>query len=199
MVSWFSNWTQGIIVAVIIASIIEIILPQGNNKKYIRVVIGMYILLAIVSPIIGKISNGKINLNEVIDTSSYATEMEKSSNKINSKLEANSTRSIKDIYIENLENDIKNNLKQKGYKVTSIYITANDDENYTIKKINLSLEKLKQNGNEESNINMISIKINSNENDISSIESKISSNEKSEINKYLADTYSLSENIINIE
>jgi stage III sporulation protein AF len=199
MVSWFSNWTQGIIVAVIIASIIEIILPQGNNKKYIRVVIGMYILLAIVSPIIGKISNGKINLAEVIDTSSYATEMEKSSNKINSKLEANSSRSIKDIYIENLENDIKNNLKQKGYKVTSIYITANDDENYTIKKINLSLEKLKQNGNEESNINMISIKINSNENDISSIESKISSNEKSEINKYLADTYSLSENIINIE
>lgn len=199
MVSCFSNWTQGIIVAVIIASIIEIILPQGNNKKYIRVVIGMYILLAIVSPIIGKISNGKINLAEVIDTSSYATEMEKSSNKINSKLEANSSRSIKDIYIENLENDIKNNLKQKGYKVTSIYITANDDENYTIKKINLSLEKLKQNGNEESNINMISIKINSNENDISSIENKISSNEKSEINKYLADTYSLSENIINIE
>ncbi len=33
MISFISSWTQGIIVSVIIASIIEMILPDGNSKK----------------------------------------------------------------------------------------------------------------------------------------------------------------------
>ena len=32
MVAFISNWAQGIIVAVIIASIIEMILPEGSSK-----------------------------------------------------------------------------------------------------------------------------------------------------------------------
>ena len=36
---WISNWIQGIIIAVVISSIIEMILPNGNSKKYIKVVI----------------------------------------------------------------------------------------------------------------------------------------------------------------
>ena len=44
MVAFISSWAQGIIVAVIIASIIEMILPEGSSKKYIKVVIGVYIL-----------------------------------------------------------------------------------------------------------------------------------------------------------
>ena len=41
---WISDWVQGIIVAVIIVTIIEMILPNGNSKKYIKVVIGIYII-----------------------------------------------------------------------------------------------------------------------------------------------------------
>ena len=36
---WFSSWAQGIVVAVIIGTIIEMILPEGNCKKYIKVVV----------------------------------------------------------------------------------------------------------------------------------------------------------------
>ena len=36
MVEWISNWAESIIVAVIIATIIEMILPEGNSKKYIK-------------------------------------------------------------------------------------------------------------------------------------------------------------------
>ena len=32
---FLNNWLQGIVVAVVIASIIQMILPNGNNKKYI--------------------------------------------------------------------------------------------------------------------------------------------------------------------
>ena len=33
---WVNSWIQGIIIAVIISTIIEMILPQGNCKKYIN-------------------------------------------------------------------------------------------------------------------------------------------------------------------
>ena len=56
MIKFLSNWAQNIIVAVIIGSIIEMILPSGSLKKYVKVVIGIYILFSIVSPIINKFS-----------------------------------------------------------------------------------------------------------------------------------------------
>ena len=43
MIEWISDWAGSIIVAVIIGTIIEMILPSGNSKKYIKMVIGVYI------------------------------------------------------------------------------------------------------------------------------------------------------------
>lgn len=60
MISFISSWTQGIIVSVIIASIIEMILPDGNSKKYVKVVIGVFILFSIVSPVINKFTKKKL-------------------------------------------------------------------------------------------------------------------------------------------
>ena len=45
---WISHWAETIIVAVIIGTIIEMILPSGNSKKYIKTVIGVYILFTII-------------------------------------------------------------------------------------------------------------------------------------------------------
>ena len=63
MVAFISNWAQGIIVAVIIASIIEMILPEGSSKKYIKVVIGVYILFVIVTPIVNQFSNNSNSID----------------------------------------------------------------------------------------------------------------------------------------
>lgn len=203
MVSWMSNWAQGIIVAVIIATIVEMILPQGTIKKYIKVVIGMYILFAIVSPIIAKISGGKIDVNNIIDTSAYAEEINNNNNKISKKLDSNSSRTIKDIYIENLKSDIKSKVKSKGYSIDSIYIDAKDDKNYTIEKINLCLEKASK--NKENTENEILIQINeigssyNNTEETHTPVNRLSNAEKQELKTYLADIYSINTDIIYIE
>ena len=36
---FINNWVQGIVVAVIISTIIEMLLPKGSMKKYIKVII----------------------------------------------------------------------------------------------------------------------------------------------------------------
>lgn len=52
MINNISTWAEQVIIAVIIATIIELILPNGNSKKYIKIVIGVYILYTITFPII---------------------------------------------------------------------------------------------------------------------------------------------------
>ena len=52
MMNFLSSWAEQIVLAVIIATIIELILPNSKNKKYIQMVIGIYIMFNIISPII---------------------------------------------------------------------------------------------------------------------------------------------------
>ncbi len=58
---FISSWVQGIIVAVVIATIIEMLLPNGNSSKYIKIVIGVYIIFNIISPIINKFTGDKLD------------------------------------------------------------------------------------------------------------------------------------------
>ncbi len=56
MIEFFRNWCEEIIVAVIISIIIEAILPEGNHKKYVKVVIGIYVIFTILHPLLGKLN-----------------------------------------------------------------------------------------------------------------------------------------------
>lgn len=195
MIEFLSSWAQGIIVAVIIATLIEMILPNNSSKKYVKVVIGMYILFTIVSPIIKKLGGKDINLN-TIDIEKYEQQISKSDNTISRKFEDNNTRSIKDIYVSNLKADISAKLKEKGYEIDTSDIQIKDDENYTIEKITLKLIKMeqKQGKNNEIVINTVEIG-----NTISQKDSKtLSDDEEQEVKDYISETYDIDKKNINI-
>ena len=195
MIEFLSSWAQGIIVAVIIATLIEMILPNSSSKKYVKVVIGMYILFTIVSPIIKKLGGKDINLN-TINIEKYERQISKSDNTISRKFEDNNTRSIKDIYVSNLKADISAKLKEKGYEIDISDIQIKDDENYTIEKITLKLIKTeqKQEKNNEIVINTVEIG-----NTISQKDSKtLSDDEKQEVKDYISETYDIDKKNINI-
>ena len=195
MIEFLSSWAQGIIVAVIIATLIEMILTNSSSKKYVKVVIGMYILFTIVSPIIKKLGGKDINLN-TIDIEKYEQQISKSDNTISRKFEDNNTRSIKDIYVSNLKADISAKLKEKGYEIDTSDIQIKDDENYTIEKITLKLIKMeqKQEKNNEIVINTVEIG-----NTISQKDSKtLSDDDKQEVKDYISETYDIDKKNINI-
>ena len=195
MIEFLSSWAQGIIVAVIIATLIEMILPNSSSKKYVKVVIGMYILFTIVSPIIKKLGGKDINLN-TINIEKYEQQISKSDNTISRKFEDNNTRSIKDIYVSNLKADISAKLKEKGYEIDTSDIQIKDDENYTIEKITLKLIKMeqKQEKNNEIVINTVEIG-----NAISQKDSKtLSDDDKQEVKDYISKIYDIDKKNINI-
>lgn len=198
MIDFLSNWAQGIIVAVIIATIIEMILPNDSSKKYVKVVVGIYILFTIISPIITKFSSDNFNINDILDTKAYEEQMAKSDEDISKKIEENNNRTIKDIYQSNLESDIKAKLKDKGYEVLNTYIQIRDDENYTIEFISLSLDKNEtEESNQVRNIEIEEVNIQIGETNTQEIDTSLTSSEKQEIAEYISSTYDI--DIKNIE
>ena len=52
MIGFLSSWAKSLGLAIVIVSILEMLLPNNRTKKYIRMVMGIYILFTIVSPFV---------------------------------------------------------------------------------------------------------------------------------------------------
>ena len=77
-IEWISSWASSIIVAVIIGVVIEMILPEGNSKKYIKVVIGIYVVFTIVTPVINKFTGKEIEVSDILELDKYVEEAKES-------------------------------------------------------------------------------------------------------------------------
>lgn len=135
MISWISSWAQGIIISVIIGSIIEMILPEGSSKKYIKIVIGVFILFTIVVPVINKFTGNSENLASIIDFDKYSDSKEV----VSTNLEKSNNFNIRQMYETNLKVDIKSKIKSKGFEVQDIDLNISDDEEYRIESIDITI------------------------------------------------------------
>lgn len=218
---WVSSWIQGIIIAVIISTIIEMILPEGNCKKYIKVVIGVYILFSMISPVITKLTGTNFKLSDILDIEEY---MEASTTNTYEDLNQNQDQQIRDIYLNSLKNDMKEKIIAKGYEVISIDLEIENNESYTLQKITLDLKKGEEDksqqeseNQEEQNhevgnvsvepiesVNEIQISTKNTQQNTKIQEQEknkkeeLSSKEKNELKEYLSSVYEIEEKNINI-
>lgn len=198
---FITSWVQGIIIAVIIGTILEMLLPNGNSKKYIKVVIGVYIVFNIVSPIISKFTGSEFKLDSVIDINKYEDKI--SSYEIDAKnLENTNNSNIKEVYILNLKKDIKAKIEEKGYIVNTIQIEIENTDEYKVKNINMTISK-RENKKEEQKVNEIEkvnieVKIENNAIEETTEMIRLTEKEKSEIKDYISSVYEINKNNINI-
>lgn len=144
MVEWISKWAGGIIVAVLIGTVIEMILPEGSSKKYIKVVIGVYVVFTIVTPIITKFTGEKIEVSDVLEIDEYILEAKEAS-EVHNSIESSNQNSIVSIYIDGLKSDIKAKIEGKGYIVNEVKVEIENTDNYVIEQIGLDVEKKSKN------------------------------------------------------
>ena len=147
---WISDWAGGIIIAVIIGTVIEMILPEGKSKKYIKMVIGIYVLFTIVSPIITKFTGESIQVSEVLELDKYIVEAEEAA-KAQNTIQNDNQDNIMKVYLSGIKSDMKTKIEAKGYNVKSIDVGVTDDETYKIQYINLSVEENENISNPEEN------------------------------------------------
>ena len=199
MVSIINSWAKGIILAIIIATIIEIILPEGNNKKYIKTIIGIYILFVMISPFV---SSNKVNINSIVQETTTKIEEYKTED-----LTLETSKYIEETYRNKIEEDIREKVKTKGYNIISLNlnIEIENEELYgEVKSINIHVSKI-QNTEEENNTENTIQKVDNVEIDLSSkpiIEEKlneeISEGELEELKEYLSNEYGTSKEKIHI-
>lgn len=207
MIGFFSSWAKGIGVTVVLISIFEMLLPNNNSKKYIRMVLGIYLLFNIISPMIKNkdiFNVNNINLNETTVSASSEDIDQTSMNK-----------RIKKLYEHELEKDISKKLKDKGYEVKSCnvitQVSTNENEETKINKIKVNINKTKDvKEREEKNTESKIIseiqkikKIDTNiENDKANKDKEenknISKSDIQNVKKFLIDEYGVSENCLDI-
>ena len=118
MIDFMSSWAEQIVLAVIIATIIEMILPKNKNKKYIQMVIGVYVLFNIISPIIKNKDNFSIEKYN-IENYQNKTQYEVDQTSMDERLEK--------IYLEELEEIVISKFEENDCEVIKCKIDAELD------------------------------------------------------------------------
>lgn len=147
MIEKFSIWTKNLTLAIVIVSIIEMLLPNNKNKKYIKVVIGIYILFNILSPFINE--KTKIDIGQILENTKTTSQIQErvDQTSMNDKLEK--------MCKEELEKDITKKIQNLGYKVNECKINIeikemeNIEKTSNIKEIYLNVEKENEIENKE--------------------------------------------------
>ena len=148
MIDWISNWAGAIIVAVMIGTIIEMILPEGNSKKYIKVVIGIYVVFSIVTPVINKFTGKEVSVSDALDLGEYIQNSYDSLEIQNTMIEDNDNN-IMEIYSSGIKSDIKAKIEGRGYEVNSVDIQIANDETYEITGIQVQVRKREESRNKD--------------------------------------------------
>lgn len=204
MIEFLSSWAKGLGLAIVVVSILEMILPNNKTKKYIRMIMGVYILFTIISPFIKN--------KQTIDVSNF--EIEKYNNYTSSSGKTTQTsmdKRIEELYIDKLEKDISKKVKEQGYDILNCDVEAklNDsEENSEISKIKLQVKKNESNKiNDELTLENKVVEeiqkirpINTNiiERDKINKSEKVTNEDKQKIKKFLMEEYGVKEKCLEI-
>lgn len=127
MIAFLKSWCEGIIVAVILSLMIETILPEGNNKKYVKVVIGIYLIFTILNPLLGKL-NPEIEFKSNFDLPSIETSAKPN------------TQNIQELYTNGIKETLKNKIEEE-FQVKVEKLAISYDETYeNIENISLTIQ-----------------------------------------------------------
>lgn len=143
MIEFLSSWAKGLGVTIVIVSILEMLLPNNKIKKYIKMVLGVYVIFNIISPII---QNKEIFDLDELDLSDYQTTETSAID------QTRMDERIEELYIQELEKDVTKKVKEMGYEVTKCKVEAqisDKEEDTKISKIKLKIEKSQEKQEEE--------------------------------------------------
>lgn len=210
MIDLISSWTEQIVLAVVIATILEMLLPNGKNKKYVRMVIGIYVLFCIISPFVNldtSFSFTDLDIEDYVSMDIKTDEVDQTS--MDARLE--------ELYIQELEKEITKTVQDQGFDVKKCKVDAKllDEENAGIKKIELAITVNKTGVSQVENVeisvskdskDLSSTQKNEDSNNLKSEETSVNANNAVEnddtsikkLKENLASYYEISQDIISI-
>lgn len=158
MISFLSNVAETIILTIVICTILELLLPDSKNKKYIKVIMGIYLIFNIISPIINNKEILATNFNNVLNNAqSISTESIDNKSSMDEQLEK--------VYKQKLDEEVEKKINEFGYVVSGLQIEAKLlGDNAGIYSINANVTKMENSKEANENTNSL------NENKVKDVE-----------------------------
>lgn len=199
VVSFISSWLKDIVVLFILISIAELIMPKGNMKRYINLVIGLLIIFTIVNPF-AKLMKLDFNLDQAIFNYSKSDDYLNNDEKFYMQQE----KQIESLYKEKISNEMIELVEDKTeYKVVdiSIGIIESKEKYGEIDYIKLIVDKNKETKSNKISIEKVSpVYIDNNVKAISNKNSKDNdvNNDLNELKELLSSRYSIEKEKITV-
>lgn len=202
LLNFLKSWSINIVIITIFVTFLEIILPNGTMKRYIRLIIGLLIIIVLINPFINLLSNN-INIDkevfaQIINNNNirniYTTE----------KIKKEQRKQILELYRNKIEKEIKNIISETtNYIVEEVYVDIVEDEEGNdfgqIKNINLLIKRdnhdCKDNSIKVDKVQTINIDINKSNTNTQNLNN---ANEYSAIKEIIYEYYSIPKENINI-
>lgn len=122
------EWIMSIVSVVIFVTILEIILPEGSIKKYVKLATGLLIMVIVISPIL-KLLNSEVDLSEKV--SLYSESISSYENVDVAKAQKDFKEKTKHTFIESLKESMSKQIKSetgKNYEITNIILKEGESD-----------------------------------------------------------------------
>ena len=133
MISFLSSWVKNLCLALIVVSILEMILPNNKTKKYVKMVMGMYVLFSIIAPFVENKNELKFNVENLYRQ--YSTETSATTDVVD---QTTMDSKLNELYEEKIEKDIIQKTEELGYEIDSCNVKAHiSDQDTGIEQISI--------------------------------------------------------------
>lgn len=137
MIEYVKNWLNMIIILGIAFTLIRMIIPNTNLKKYIDSMIGIVVVITILTPVISIISKDNFT-DEISEPIKDILSEETMSNSYENYTSINTNNVISE-FEHRLEQDIENKLKNRINQEVTVNVTV--DNTYNIEEIKIGMVK----------------------------------------------------------
>lgn len=110
MIDFIKSWVLNIVTLVMLIVLLELIVPSGKTKKFVNLVSGFILIIAIISPVLGVFKNG-VDLRQLQINNKMAiekTELQASNSIYSDKQMQQITQSYKRKLIKDIESSVSN-------------------------------------------------------------------------------------------
>ncbi|MFD2658375.1 stage III sporulation protein AF [Gracilibacillus thailandensis] len=196
---YLSNWILQIIIYMILAMIVDLILPSSTLKQYVKLVVGLLLILIILQPLLSVFN---VNVHQMVDQiiptnsdSSVESEIENGMNQQKSEIEQIQAAYVLEEMVVQMENIVEEELQETyNYQIEDMEVdwashpTSEENE---LERINVQLVAT---DDDSAKVEEVHIQIG----DSLPQTSESPPNDANEIKDFLADQWGVEEEIIHI-
>ena len=140
MLDVFKEWISSILAIGILFTIIKIIIPNTNLKKYIYSLMGIITVIVIINPVISFFKSNDLNsIKSILLNATNTIDTQNINYTSMSNYEDVNKNNVKENFKENVESDIKEKLSESIGENVDVNIQITDT--YNIQKVNVTIYK----------------------------------------------------------